>query len=280
VVTFNVWGLPGWINGASGERSERIARTLEELGPEVIMLQEVWTRRCFASLSALAGSDAPMWSWAAARRKGGFLGQNGLLTLSRYPIAHAEFRPFRAARLPDALMHKGALKVTIRLPSGDRVNCWNVHLQSGSSGQIRARQVRELVRWVEEAEDRQVADIVAGDFNFTPGSREFRRITVLGPSVYELAQMQALPTWDGLKDGPDAGRTLDHIFVRMKWPGDKVSAEPARIFAAWRREDRLSDHMGVAAWLSFSGRTARSSATLAFRAASSDSSEATGSVPQ
>ena len=115
VTTFNVWGLPSWINGASPDRYGRIAHELVELGSDVVLLQEVWTHRSFEVLSESATGVARSWWTASARRKGGFLGQNGLLTLSKYPIEGGEFRRFRAARLPDSLMNKGAMKVTITI---------------------------------------------------------------------------------------------------------------------------------------------------------------------
>jgi len=250
VTTFNVWGLPAWINGASPSRHARIARALEDLGSDVVLLQEVWTRQSYEILSQQAKGEARTRWTAGARRKGGFIGQNGLLTLSRYPIAAAEFRAFTAASLPDSLMRKGALKVTLELFPTQRVNVWNVHLQDGSSNLIRSRQIAQLVQWIDEADDGQVADIVGGDFNFTPGSREFRRFAAaVGFSAYQLASTDPLPTWDGLKAAPSAGETLDHIFVKPRGASEKVAAQARRLFCAARRADRLSDHMAVEALL-------------------------------
>jgi endonuclease/exonuclease/phosphatase family metal-dependent hydrolase len=254
VTTFNVWGLPSWLNGASSDRYGKIAQDLEQLGSDVVLLQEVWTRRSFDVLSGQARGPARTWWTADARRKGGLLGQNGLLTLSRYPIKGAWFRPFSASRLPDSLANKGALEVTIELRPGQRVTIWNVHLQDEASGPVRSRQVAELVSWIEKAQDGQMADIVGGDFNFTPESSEFRRFAaVFGPSVHQLGKEVALPTWDGLKPGPGAGQVLDHIFVRTRQPAVALRAWQHRVFAAARRQDRLSDHMGVEAVVTFGG---------------------------
>src|SRR5579859_2245920 len=103
VCTFNVWGLPTWLNGASPQRYQKIAAQLSRLGTDVVLLQEVWTRRSFTELSEQSKGAARTWWTASARLKGTFLGQNGLLTLSRYPIAGAEVKHFSAARLPDSL---------------------------------------------------------------------------------------------------------------------------------------------------------------------------------
>ena len=252
VTTFNVWGLPSWLNGASSSRYARIARELNEIGSDVVLLQEVWTRRCFADLSeACDRLNRPWWA-AAARHKGTFLGQNGLLTLSKYPIASAEVKYFSRAHLPDSLMNKGALKVTIVVGPGKRINVWNVHLQDGGSRELRSRQLLELIRWIDNSHDLQIADVVGGDFNFTPDSKEFRAFeSAIGPDVHRLANDQPFPTWDGLKLSPELGQTLDHIFVRLKQRGNEVSARPRKVFAASQFKDRLSDHMGMEALLTF-----------------------------
>src|SRR5712675_2003614 len=49
IVSFNVWGLPGWMNGASADRYPRIAQQLEQLQPDLVLLQEVWTRKARAA---------------------------------------------------------------------------------------------------------------------------------------------------------------------------------------------------------------------------------------
>jgi endonuclease/exonuclease/phosphatase family metal-dependent hydrolase len=252
VTTFNVWGLPSWVNGASSDRYRKIASELTQLGSDVVLLQEVWTHRSFTELSDQTRDSAHIWSAASARHKGSFFGQNGLLTLSRYPIVAADVRHFSVANLPDSLMHKGALKITITVGSGQRVNIWNVHLQDGGSTRVRSRQVTELIAWINDAHDGQIADIVGGDFNFTPGSGEFRHfVAAIGPDVHQLAGDAAFPTWDPLKLVPGSGEALDHIFVRMREPADEIHAMPRRVFAASRREDRLSDHMGMEALLTF-----------------------------
>jgi endonuclease/exonuclease/phosphatase family metal-dependent hydrolase len=162
---------------------------------------------------------------------------------------------FNTAHLPDSLMNKGALKTTIIVGS-QRFNVWNVHLQDGCSGRVRTRQIAELIKWVHEADDGQAADIVGGDFNFTPGTREFDQLVAsIGPSVHELSGETVLPTWDGLSAKPGAGEALDHIFIRMREPVEEVHARPRRIFTAARIEDRLSDHMGMEARLTFGTAT-------------------------
>jgi len=253
VLTFNVWGLPNWITGASSVRYARIAEELAQLDCDVVFLQEVWTRRCHGVLSQEGESVARTWWTAAARRKGAFLGQNGLLTLSRHPIVSSEFRPFTSARFPDSLMRKGALRTTLALSPGRFVNVWNTHLQHGSP-RVRARQLQELLRWVEAGDQGQVADVVGGDFNLVPNTEEFARLLAgVGPSVFALAGMAPFPTWDGRRGAPGGGKAIDHIFVRLRQPQGEVMAEAEPRFGAAVPEDRLSDHLGLEALLTFHG---------------------------
>ncbi|HLH56783.1 MAG TPA: endonuclease/exonuclease/phosphatase family protein [Verrucomicrobiae bacterium] len=272
VTTFNVWGLPSWLNGAPSARFGEISRQLSVLGSDVVLLQEVWTRRCFSELSAAGGTTNRCWWAAAARHKGTMLGQNGLLTLSKFPIQSAEVKYFSRAQLPDALMHKGALKVTISVGEGRLINIWNVHMQDGSSPAVRSSQLAELIAWVEHAGDGQIADIVGGDFNFTPGSDEFKRFArAIGPDVHQLANDDPFPTWDGLNS--HLGETLDHIFVRVRQSGEEIGARPRRVFEAARPSQRLSDHMGMEALLTFHQREDQPLSVLVGQSGQSDEEE-------
>jgi endonuclease/exonuclease/phosphatase family metal-dependent hydrolase len=271
LTTFNVWGLPRWINGASNARYQKIAEAIEDLRSDVVLYQEVWTKQSFGELSYVARGSARHWWTASARNRGSFLGQNGLLTLSKYPIVGSEVRHFKEARLPDSLMYKGALKTTIELPSGQRVNVWNVHLQDGNCPEVRSKQVRELVSWIRRSEDSQIADIVGGDFNFTADSPEFSDfVATIGPSVHQIAGETPVATWDGLRAMPKGGEVLDHVFIRRRAIGQSVHASPERVLAASRTQDRLSDHMGVKVSLSFAPTVGPEPAVLADRTLRAD----------
>jgi endonuclease/exonuclease/phosphatase family metal-dependent hydrolase len=219
---------------------------LERLDPDVILLQEAWT--------AKARKCAPTHGhWVIARAVGQhtFFQQSGLMTLSRFPIIGGQFYPFSRAAFPDRLVNKGVLKTTVRLPDGHVLNLWNVHLQDGGSLAVRRSQVHELVARVTAAQDGQIVDLVAGDFNCTPDSPLYRELSAaLGPSAQELSGNSLFVTWDGLSAKPGAGETLDHIFIRRRF--QSVRASPHVAFSAARKEDRLSDHFGIEAVLSLS----------------------------
>lgn len=241
ILTFNVWGLPAWINGASPNRYGRIARELEFLDPDVVLLQEVWTRRAVGVVPR-----QPTWSVATSTGQTAFFRRNGLMVMSRFPIVGGEFHPFRTAAFPDSLVRKGALKITLELPDARRINVWNAHLQAGDAPAVRRRQIDRLLQWVHSARDGQVADVVGGDFNCTPDSVEFETLTrELGPTVNQVSQSGHFPTYDGLSLRPEAARTLDYIFIRARSGVAPSCARPRVAFAAEDPAARLSDHLGL-----------------------------------
>lgn len=246
LVTYNIWGLPWWLNGARPSRYTQIAHELERLDPDIILLQEAWT--------AKARSSAPRdGRWLIARGAGQHLifQQNGLVTLSRFPIIGGAFYPFSHAAFPDALVRKGVLKVTLSMPEGQMLNVWNAHLQDAGRSDVRRTQIKELIARVKEAEDGQIADLVGGDFNCTPESPLFRELEkALGPTVQTLGGIHPFVTWDGLSSKPGAGQTLDYIFVRARVALGKMDAVPHVAFDARTRRERLSDHMGIEAVVS------------------------------
>jgi len=239
LLTYNVWGLPHWMNHAPRARYARIASGIERLHPDLVLLQEVWTKPA----AAVAPTNA---EWLVAQAGSpNFFRRNGLMVLSRLPIVGGEFHPFSHAAFPDSVVRKGALKVTLRTASGRRLNVWNVHLQSDAP-RVRMRQIEQLTAWVREAEDGQVADLVGGDFNSTPDSPEFQRLSrELGPTAHELARAPFAPTYDGLSPDPKQAQTIDYLFIRPRAPMDRLEAAPKLVLTNPDPRQRCSDHVAL-----------------------------------
>jgi endonuclease/exonuclease/phosphatase family metal-dependent hydrolase len=221
---------------------------LERLDPDIILLQEAWTAK--ARTSAPANGR-----WAIARAAGQhtFFQQSGLVTLSKWPIVGGEFYPFSRAAYLDRFVNKGVLKVTVRLPDGQVLNVWNVHLQEGRWCSVRRSQIRELIARVLAAEDGQMADLVGGDFNCTPESPLCAELAnSLGPSVQQLGGGDPFVTWDGLSAKPNAGEMIDYIFIRPRTTGQTPQAVLRRVFTAAGLGQRLSDHLGLEAVVNLS----------------------------
>jgi len=245
LVTYNIWGLPLWMTGARSGRYQQIAKELARLDPDIILLQEAWTKAARKSIPTEGH-----WSIARAAGQHTFFQQNGLVTLSRFPIVGGRFYPFSRAAYPDKFVNKGVLKVTVRLPNRSLVNIWNVHLQDGGAPEIRISQAHELEAHVLAAEDGQTADLVGGDFNSIPDSAIYRELqSNIGPSISQLSGEHPFVTWDGLSSNPGAGQTVDHIFVRQSANCQLAGANQDRAFEAKTPAQRLSDHFGIAAEL-------------------------------
>jgi endonuclease/exonuclease/phosphatase family metal-dependent hydrolase len=231
------------MTGAPSGRYPKIAREMERLDPDIILLQEAWTAK-----ARKAVPSANCWSVARARGQHTFFQQNGLVTLSKFPIVGGEFYPFSKAAYPDRFVRKGVMKVTVQLPDGRVLNVWNVHLQDGGTHEIRDSQMRELVAHVDEAADGQVADLIGGDFNCTPESPLFQELqTAFGASLEQRNGATPFVTWDGLSQKAEAGRTFDYIFIRTHAPLQQIRADTHVAFTAPSAKERLSDHFGIEA---------------------------------
>jgi endonuclease/exonuclease/phosphatase family metal-dependent hydrolase len=241
LVTYNIWGLPAWINGADSARYASIAAELESHAPHFILLQEVWSTSAHEAIPA--GNE---WSTASNSNQKLLFHRSGLVSLSRFPIVDTAFHAFQAGAWPDALVNKGALKITVELSPALRVNVWNVHLQAGSAARVRSRQIVELADWVRRAEDGQAADLIAGDFNCTPDSERYAQLTkLLGVDSSQLGSQPHFVTYDGCRSATTEARTLDYVFVRMREPQIACAATVAPALDTPRPEDRLSDHLAV-----------------------------------
>ena len=256
VLTYNVWGLPYWMNHKPKVRYARIARDIERLHPDLVLLQEVWTK----SAAAVAPTNG---GWLVARApSANFFRRNGLVILSRLPITGGEFHPFSKAAFPDSIVRKGALKVTVQTTAGLSLNIWDVHLQSDAP-RVRLRQIEQLAAWVRDADDGQTADVVGGDFNSTPDSPEFKLLSrELGQTVHELAHLPFSPTYDGLSSDPKMAQTIDYVFIRPRAPINKVEAAPANTFTNANLRQRLSDHVALEVALRFCPQSLFSSSSL------------------
>jgi len=241
VVTYNIWGLPSWMTGARTGRYPKIARELERLDADFILLQEAWTAEARTALP-----QDGHWAIAYPAAQHSFFQQSGLVTLSRFPILGGQFYPFTRAAFPDSFVNKGVLKTTVQLPDGEVLNVWNVHLQDGGAVRTRATQVHELLAHVESAQDGQIADLVAGDFNCTPDSPLYGELAgSLGVNLQQFAGAKPFVTWDRLSARPDAGQTLDYIFLRPRTRLQIHQADTQVTFTASSLKQRLSDHLGL-----------------------------------
>jgi endonuclease/exonuclease/phosphatase family metal-dependent hydrolase len=165
--------------------------------------------------------------------------------LSRHPVVAVSTHQFVGCEGLESMVGKGALRTVLALPGGQRLAVWNVHLQSGTAGEVRLRQLDELCGWIAAAGDE--ARLVVGDFNCGPGSGEWPTfVHKLGAVGVELASAGQC-TYDCSLNpcaANEPAAAIDHVFVDR--------AVPAGPAASWRIHDQptegtfLSDHFGVA----------------------------------
>ncbi|MEW6282103.1 MAG: endonuclease/exonuclease/phosphatase family protein [Candidatus Eremiobacterota bacterium] len=171
VVTYNVHSCVGVDRKHS---PERVADVLAGLRPDVVALQEVDLggrrsrgRDQAAEIAVRLGMDLHFQPSRTIR--GGFYGN---AVMSKYPVRLMRAGLFRP--LP-ALERRGAMWVLIDTPLGP-VHLVNTHL--GLLRRERLGQLRELMGegWLGHAE-LSGPILLAGDFNSTPRSPEYRRLT-------------------------------------------------------------------------------------------------------
>lgn len=252
LVTYNIWGLPSWMTGAPKGRYPKIERELERLDAHFILLQEAWTAK-----SRTAIPRRGPWAIARAAGQHTLFQQCGLVTLSKFPIVGGQFYPFTRAMFPDRLVNKGVLKTTVQLPDGELLNIWNAHLQDAGAERTRARQVAELLAHVQAANDGQIADLVAGDFNCTPDSPLYAKLAEsLGQDLQQITGATPFVTWDKLSAKPAAGKTLDYVFLRPRISLQVRGTDTELAFSAPSLKQRLSDHLGLETSVSLAPGTA------------------------
>ena len=223
--TLNVFGLPWPLAPKVDDRCQRIAAAVAAEAVDLVALQEAWGE------DACAPFAQPQLHRACCCSPAGLVGSTGLLTVSRYPIAHAESRYFAAEEGIEALVQKGVLRTVIELPD-QPLEVWNLHLQSGiDDTAVRLAQINQLLSWLATVEPTTRVAVV-GDFNCAPGDREFAR---LQRGLAKLGFVRAAcgqPTYDAdsnplaMKEAP---REIDHIFVRgfaNRQRGVRVYDEP------------------------------------------------------
>ena len=259
LLSWNLHGLAWPLSKDPVGRMNRVAAKVCELLPDVVLLQEVWTRSHMERLVSGLGSD---WTPTCVKRVGAPRG--GLLTLVResagWRIRSApEFHAF-AASAPvwkiwegDGLGGKGALAVELE-HDGQHICALNTHLQSQYSGssytEIREAQLIELGKVVEQFHPALPA-LVAGDFNTDAREPLYSHILALGTDL--TAKARAMDH-HGTTANPRDGRPewIDYV-VAANSNGWEVSTN-LELIENQRADYPYSDHSGLFCTLTLTPR--------------------------
>lgn len=176
VLSLNVWGLRigSWsIARNVDDRIRLICRHLQELKPDVVLLQEVWCDRIAEHL--VKTTAYRYYSYEPMRRLfKGRLG-NGLLMLSRLPITEEHTHAFTTYTCPhEFLANKGFQLAQVESPCGF-MHIVNTHLGAGKRSVDVVRRMKQLEELLSAvgALPRRNPVVMAGDFNMNENSPEY-----------------------------------------------------------------------------------------------------------
>lgn len=259
VVTWNLW----WRLGDWEPRAEAIARTLDDLRPDLVCLQEVWQEGDRNQAALLGARLGLQHAFASDRTEGGV--DQGIALLSRWPLTEIERRPLP---VPAGIEQRNvALRAVVEGPRGPLLLATTHLIPYPHRSAERDLQVRALVEFLSESTRQPPISIVAGDFNAAPDSEEIRLLTGRRPPA--IPGWVFLDAWDTAGDGspgytlvktnPNAAPLLlpnlrwDYIFV--SWPsGPGGVGHPvlAQVVGEAARDGVVpSDHCAVLAELRY-----------------------------
>ena len=222
IITWNVWGLYGpW-----QEREAAIVATLRDARPDIVVLAESWAKDGDSQCARLAGPlGLPHHAFSGIPAQEDEAARSGVAVMSRWPIRRESGLTFGSARVQLAELSgpRGPILVC-----GLVMDAWWF-----DESQARQGSVRELLSYVDQAQDNRAPVIVCGDFNADPDSDEIRMLTgrttapVPGLSFYDAWEVAgpAAPGHTWCNENPWAtqllwpDRRIDYIFSATARPG-------------------------------------------------------------
>lgn len=267
VVTFNI--ADGYLFTTNrAQRMRAIGALLTELDPDIVGIQESFVEKDRTLLlDALSKSRLRYYAVYPAATVG-----NGLLTLSAYPIVETVFHrfqhnnPWYKIHQGDWWAGKGVGLARIRLPSGSRIDFYNLHAQAErgdkANGTIRYLQMREVSAFVNNTRSATTPAFVVGDFNTRIDQPDLRR-------VMEEARLAPAVTIDSGIDSILAAETPDCSIKAVETIpiSGETTGNTAAIFLSraptlkelWRMHfgkgevTPLSDHLGFMSTITITG---------------------------
>ncbi|KKK33666.1 endonuclease/exonuclease/phosphatase [Mesobacillus campisalis] len=229
VMSFNIHHAVGEDNVLD---LERIAKTIEESGTDIVGLQEVdnhWSSRSDFQDQAkwLAERLGMFYTYGAnldfePLNDGDERRQYGTAILSKYPIINSQNHPLTKIGNTE---QRGLLEATINV-KGNHLHFYNTHLALTSAE--REIQIREIVEIASQSEGSKV---ILGDLNATPESNEMKSMYANYVDVF--ANQPAAYTYSA--ENPT--RRIDYIFTSSDI--ETVNAEVIQSLA--------SDHLPITA---------------------------------
>ncbi len=99
---------------------------------------------------------------------------SGLLVISKYPVKILDHVYFKTCTSADCFAAKGAALIEITLPTGDKIQVSNTHMQATQgAGNIRMKQLGQIHRMLLRHRQPDVPQFLIGDLNIDPAEPEF-----------------------------------------------------------------------------------------------------------
>jgi endonuclease/exonuclease/phosphatase family metal-dependent hydrolase len=231
VITYNIRKGKG-ANGRSAVEMRRMGSALSELGPDVLLCQEVFhCARTGGSQSGDLASELGLSSYYGAN-KFRSVGHHGNTTLTHLTVEHFENHDISTNRIE----RRGALYVRLRVADMP-LHIFNVHL--GLNRWQRAQQAQRVGELADRVSGGDEPVLIAGDFNDWRGEVDRYMEGELGfDNPFRGQRPDELRTWHARRPVFN----LDRIYTRHLEPADarRLHGDP------W---SDLSDHLPLLAEL-------------------------------
>jgi endonuclease/exonuclease/phosphatase family metal-dependent hydrolase len=243
LMTYNVWGLPGFLGARQKERMNQIGPAVR--GHDVVALQETFTRH------ASAVGRLSQYNYQLTGSDGGlFRMKSGLTMLTSHAVLAHDFVSFQQAARADRLAEKGVLFMRIQVPGTGPVDVYTTHFQAGGTREIKRHDVDTLVNMVKR-HDQGYPTFIMGDFNLTSDDAEYQDLM----KRLDLRDVYAERHLDKAGDTSsplntnhqptDKGHRIDSIFVRKTAAYD-IAIDSAEVGMTQKFDGKhASDHFAV-----------------------------------
>jgi endonuclease/exonuclease/phosphatase family metal-dependent hydrolase len=218
------WGTDGLSN------IDRVVNWVVQMRPDLISFNEIikysTSNQPQIICDKLRARTGQLWAYHWAQKTGA-AGGEGVAVLSRLPIEDRDSHLLSYGR------SVAMVSVTV---NGRRVNFFSTHLDHQYSSR-RLQQVIELKAWASTFQEQR---IVAGDFNWYPGTTEINKMVENYWDGWAVARSQGTAiSYAGNPEGNTRNNRIDYVFKSRG--ASAIDITGAQVYDA-RSTDRASDH--------------------------------------
>ena len=211
---------------------DRVVNWVVTINPDLISFNEIMHYASGSQVQSIADKlkarTGRTWYHKWAQISGAASGI-GVAVLSRFPLEDTD------SHLLSYNRSVALVKVTV---NGRTIHMFSTHLDHQSSSR-RLTQVRELKAWAGTFAEQR---IVAGDFNWYPGTTEINEMVKSYKDGWAVAKSKGTAvSYSGNPDGNTRNTRIDYVFYSNN--ASALSVTSARVYDT--RADQVSDHRPV-----------------------------------